>query len=226
MTFDERAEAAVPAADIFMFSGADDAEQSFGVSNVDTFELPDPAGKSGGVCTSALLQTLWRDEEDDDDEVQYSWADTLQMMREKIAEMGLEQTPQLSASRPVYVNEEICITPPDCEGVKRALLIGVNYTGEANELTSCHSDVRNMKDFLMQIHGFQRENMLIMMDDGNHHQPTKQLILDSLRRLCEISKPGDCIFFQFSGTCSGNNESSWKFPSPVVSLFLTWCCLL
>lgn len=196
MSFDERAEAAVPAADIFLFSGADDSEQSFGVSNIDAFELPDPAGKSGGACTSALLQSLWRDEEDDED-TRYSWADILEMMREKIGDMGLAQTPQLSSSRPIDVNEEIWITPPDCEGVKRALLIGINYTGESNKLESCHSDVRNMKDFLIQTQGFQRKDMLIMMDDGNHHEPNKQLIIDSLRRLCEISQPGDCIFFNF-----------------------------
>jgi metacaspase-1 len=199
MSFDDRAKKAVPAADIYMFSGSVDSQQSYEVSIADdVFELPDPAGKSGGACTSALLQTLWRD--DDDDNIQYSWADTLDLMREKIEDMGLAQTPQLSASRPIDVNEEIWITPPDCKGVKRALLIGVNYAGEPNALSSCHSDVRNMKDFLIQIQGFKRENMLIMMDDGNHHEPTKQLILDSLRRLCEISRPNDCIFFQFSGT--------------------------
>ncbi len=169
---------------IYMFAGADDSQQACDVSNVKGFQLPDPAGKSGGACTSALLQTLWRDEEDDD--VRYSWADTLEMMRTKIEEIGLTQVPQLSASRPIDVNEEIMISNPvrygrgedddydedeDDEsgrgghysGVKRALLIGVNYTGEPNALTSCHNDVRNMKDFLMQVHGFERENMLIMM---------------------------------------------------------------
>jgi metacaspase-1 len=201
MSFDDRATDAVPAPDIYMFSGSVDSEKSYEVSfEDDIFELPDPAGKSGGACTSALLQTLWRDDEDDDDNTPRSWADTLELMRDKIEEMGLSQTPQLSASRPIDVNDDIWITPPDCKGVKRALLIGVNYTGESNALSSCHSDVRNVKDFLIQIEGFKRENMLIMMDDGNHHEPTKQLILDSLRRLCEISRPNDCIFFQFSGT--------------------------
>ncbi|KAG7367578.1 caspase domain containing protein [Nitzschia inconspicua] len=198
MSFDKLAEASVPATSIYMFSAADDVGQSYGISNVDKDELPDPSGKSGGACTSALLQTLWRDDEDEED-VQYSWADTLQMMREKMEEMGLTQTPQLSAARPIDANEEICITPPKCKGVKRALLIGINYTGESNALNSCHSDVRNVKEYLIQFQGFQRENMLIMMDDGNHHEPNKQLILDSLRKLCEISKSGDCIFFQFSG---------------------------
>lgn len=171
--FDERIKKAIPAM-IYMFSGADDAQQACDVSNVKGFNLPDPAGKSGGACTSALLQTLWRD--DDDDDVRYSWAETLELMREKIEEIGLTQVPQLSTSRPIDVNEEIVISNPtsgegDDEseigeggvGVKRAMLVGVNYTGEPNALTSCHNDVRNMKDFLMQVHGFQRENMLVLM---------------------------------------------------------------
>jgi hypothetical protein len=195
MSYDDQVEEAIPAT-IYMFAAADDPPKQIDVSNIAGFQLPDPAGRSGGACTSALLQTLWRD---GDDDVQYSWAETLELMQEKIDELGLEQIPQLSTSRQIDMNEEICITPPDCEGVKRAMLIGLNYTDDENALTSCHNDVRNMKKFLMEVHGFQRENMMILMDDGNHHEPTKQLILDGLRRLCEISQPGDCIFFQFSG---------------------------
>ncbi len=173
------------------------SQQSTEVSNVKTFELPDPAGKAGGACTSALLQTLYRDEGDDD--IRYTWAETLELMREKIEEIGLNQQPQLSTSRPIDVNEEIQIVPPDCEGTKRALLVGINYEGEPNALTGCQKDTRNVKEFLIDVCGFERENMLILMDDGKHHQPTKQLIEDGLTRLAEISQPGDCIFFQFSG---------------------------
>jgi hypothetical protein len=122
----------------------------------------------------------------------------------------LTQVPQLSTSKPIDINEEICITaPPEYDeeydeyvagnGTKRAMLVGINYTGEDNALTSCHNDVRNMKDFLVSVHGFERQNMLILMDDDNHHEPTKQLIMDGFRRLCQISQPGDSIFIQFSG---------------------------
>ena len=80
------------------------------------------------------------------------------------------------------------------------MLIGINYVGDPHALTGCHNDVRNMKDFLMEVHGFERENMLILVDDELHHFPTKQLILDGFRKLAEISKPGDAIFIHFSGT--------------------------
>jgi hypothetical protein len=200
MSFEERVEKAIPSGMIYMFASIDNSQRPIGNST----QLPDPKGKSGGACTSALLQTLWQDtdEEDDDDEpVRYTWLETIESMKEKVADLGLTQQPQLLTSRPINaVDEEACIVPPYCEGVKRALLMGVNYAGQRNKLSSCHSDVRNMKQFLMQVHGLQRENMLIIMDDGNHHEPTKQLFLDGLRRLCEISRPGDSIFVQFSGT--------------------------
>jgi hypothetical protein len=197
MSFDERVEEKIPAM-IYMFAGADDSQQSADVSNVQSFTLPDPAGKAGGACTSALLQTLYRDEDSDD--IRYSWAETLSLMREKIEDIGLTQQPQLSTSRPIDVNDEIHIVPPGCEGTKRAMLIGINYVGEPNALTGCHNDTRNLKEFLMNVHGFKREDMLIMMDDDKHHPPNKALIMDGFRRLTEVSKAGDCIFIQFSGT--------------------------
>jgi hypothetical protein len=196
MSFDEQIEEEIPAM-VYMFAGADDSQQSTEVSNVKTFDLPDPAGKAGGACTSALLQTLYRD--DDDDGIRYTWAQTLELMREKIEAIGLTQSPQLSASRPIDVNQEIHIVPPDCEGTKRAMLVGINYVGHDNALTGCHKDTRNIKEFLMKVHGFERENMLILMDDDKHHFPTKALIEDGFKRLTEISEPGDCIFIQFSG---------------------------
>lgn len=195
-SFDRQIEREIPAL-FYMFAGADDSQQSADVSNVHTFTLPDPAGKAGGACTSALLQVCYRDE--DDEEVEYTWTEVLEQMREKIQALGLPQVPQLSTSRVIDVNEPMRIVPEGYDGVRRAMLIGINYTGEPNALTGCHNDTRNMKEFLMKVHGFKRENMLVLMDDGKHHAPTKQLIMDGFHRLCEISEPGDVVFIQFSG---------------------------
>ena len=60
--FDHEIEHVIPAT-FFMFAGSDDHQQAAEVSNIKTFELPDPVGKEGGACTSALLQTLYRDDE-------------------------------------------------------------------------------------------------------------------------------------------------------------------
>ena len=106
MSFDERVESTIPAC-FYMFAGANDHQTAADISNVDTFSLPDPSGKAGGACTSAFLQALYRDE--DDEEVNYTWAETLELMRENIEEIGLTQLPQLSSSRPINVDEEVSI---------------------------------------------------------------------------------------------------------------------
>jgi hypothetical protein len=43
-------------ATVLMISGCQDAQTSADVSNVSSFTLPDPNGRAGGACTSALLQ--------------------------------------------------------------------------------------------------------------------------------------------------------------------------
>jgi hypothetical protein len=43
-------------AHVMMISGCEDAQTSADVSNVRDFSLPDPNGKAGGACTSALLK--------------------------------------------------------------------------------------------------------------------------------------------------------------------------
>jgi hypothetical protein len=205
MSFDEQVESAIPGM-FYMFAGADDSQTAADISNIDTFDLPDPAGKSGGACTSALLQSLYRDEGEED--VRHTWAQTLEMMRDKMEEMELTQVPQLSSSRPIDIDEELHLVPPDCSGTKRALLVGINYVDDENGLTGCHNDVQNVKFFLMDYHGFERENMLILADDDKHHVPTKQIIIDGFRRLAEISKPGDVIFIHYSGTRYGDSAES------------------
>jgi hypothetical protein len=205
MSFDENVESTIPGM-FYMFAGADDSQTAADISNIDTFDLPDPAGKSGGACTSALLQSLYRDE--GSEVVNYTWAQTLEIMRDKMEEMELTQVPQLSSSRPIDIDEELHLVPPDCSGTKRALLVGINYVDDENGLTGCHNDVQNVKFFLMDYHGFERENMLILADDDNHHVPTKQIIIDGFRRLAEISKPGDVIFIHYSGTRYGDSAES------------------
>jgi hypothetical protein len=45
-------------ATVLMISGCKDAQTSADVSNVSSFTLPDPNGRAGGACTSALLQGM------------------------------------------------------------------------------------------------------------------------------------------------------------------------
>jgi metacaspase-1 len=41
--------------------------------------------------------------------------------------------------------------------------------------------------------------MLILMDDGRHHPPTRKNILDAFDRIVQYSKAGDCVFVHYSG---------------------------
>ena len=100
--------------------------QSHSVSNVGSFRLPDPAGRAGGALTSALLNTTYADHADTGADL--SFKETLMTAREKLKEMGFEQIPQLSASRPTDLDQPFSIIPPDFEGARRAVMIGVSLS--------------------------------------------------------------------------------------------------
>lgn len=41
--------------------------------------------------------------------------------------------------------------------------------------------------------------MLILMDDGKHHPPTRKNIIDAFTRITQYSKAGDTVFVHYSG---------------------------
>ena len=142
----EQAEAYIPA-EVHLFSGCRDEETSADVSNVALFGLPDPAGRAGGACTSALLKTLYAYEINTGKGLNY--AQVLTRMRTCLQERKMTQIPQLSSSRPLDVNEKWELVPEKCKnGTKRALMIGINYKGMKGELTGCHNDVNNVSHIL------------------------------------------------------------------------------
>lgn len=187
-------------AEWFMFASSEDHQTSNEVYNVgNTMNLPDPNGREGGACTAAFLQACYRDERDTDTDLSY--VGILRKMRDAMGDLGFDdQHPQLSCSREIDVNRTMHVVPPGNVGNKRALLIGINYTGQKGELKACHNDVKNMKDFLMDVHGFDERDMLILMDDGQCKMPTKKNIETGFRILTSRSKPGDVVFVMFSGT--------------------------
>lgn len=159
-------------------------------------QLPDPAGRAGGACTSALLQVLYRDHQPVEP---MSWVTCLHKMRSVLRGMGYDQVPQLTSSRMIDVDKPMVIVPPGHTGAKRGVLIGINYTGQQGQLSGCHNDVKNIKDYLEKVQGFRDQDMLVLMDDGQHHAPTRQTILNAYKRITEYSKPGDVVFIHYSG---------------------------
>eukprot|EP00578_Thalassiosira_sp_NH16_P011561 CAMPEP_0181120302 /NCGR_PEP_ID=MMETSP1071-20121207/24082_1 /TAXON_ID=35127 /ORGANISM="Thalassiosira sp., Strain NH16" /LENGTH=464 /DNA_ID=CAMNT_0023204945 /DNA_START=132 /DNA_END=1529 /DNA_ORIENTATION=+ len=200
--FLDNAQKAIPAS-VRMISGSHDSQTSADVSNISSqFKLPNPAGRSGGACTAALLQVLYQSHEHGRDDI--CWVDVLRQMREVLEDKGFEQIPQLTSSRMIDVHDPFVITPTDGSfnhknNTQRAVLIGINYTGQSGQLSGCHNDVHNVAKYLTQVQGFRKENVTILMDDGVHKNPTKSAIMSAYKRLVKESKEGDVVFCHYSG---------------------------
>jgi metacaspase-1 len=129
--------------DIRMISGCEDAQTSADVSNVNAFQLPDPAGLAGGACTATLLNILYQDEHVPADDL--SFIQVLTKMRQNLQAKGFQQIPQLTSSNPIDVNLDFDLVPKTATGIRRAVMVGINYIGHSpGELRGCHNDVLNM----------------------------------------------------------------------------------
>jgi len=120
-------------------------------------------------------------------------------MRGVLDAKNFEQIPQLSSSRELDVDTKFDITPDNFNGTKRAVLIGINYVGQEGELAGCHNDVLNMKEYLMDVHDFQEENMIVLLDDGVHKDPTKANIIAAYQQIVSDSQSGDVVYAHYSG---------------------------
>lgn len=129
-----------------------------------------------------------------------AWVETLEAMRQNLKAQGYEQIPQLTSSRKVDVSHAVSFTnSKGAGGTKRAVLIGINYVGQQGQLSGCHNDVNNMKNYLTAVHGYEESNMTILMDDGAHTAPTHDNILKAYQNLANSSKAGDSCFCHYSG---------------------------
>jgi hypothetical protein len=78
---------------------------------------------------------------------------------------------------------------------KKALLIGINYTGTSNELRGCINDVNSIKERISN-QGFTDINVLT---DLTTKKATRNNILEELKNLLINSKEGDLLFLLYSG---------------------------
>jgi len=194
MSSNAQVEQAIPA-EVRMISGSRDAQTSADVSNVASFQIPDPAGRSGGACTSALLKVLHKDYQIH----VLTFQEVLLQMRDILNDKGYTQVPQLTSSRPLNISHPFTLKPDDFSGTCRAVVIGINYVGQSGELSGCHNDVNNMMGYLIEKYGFQKENITILMDDGEHEEPTRDNIMNAFKNLVSKSEKGDVCFVHFAG---------------------------
>lgn len=89
----------------------------------------------------------------------------------------------------------------NCSGRRKALLIGINYTGSRNRLRGCINDVRNVKAFLER-NGYREQDMVILTDEpqrGPKCQPTRDNILRGFQWLVSGARTNDSLFLHYSG---------------------------
>jgi hypothetical protein len=56
-----------------------------------------------------------------------------------------------------------------------------------------------MKKYIQDVHGFEEENIVILMDDGIHTEPTKANIIDAYKTIIAQAEENDAIFLHYSG---------------------------
>jgi hypothetical protein len=78
---------------------------------------------------------------------------------------------------------------------KKALLIGINYTGTSKELYGCINDVNSIKERITNA-GFKNINVLT---DLTTKKATRLNILEEFKNLLINAKSGDLLFFLYSG---------------------------
>ncbi len=79
--------------------------------------------------------------------------------------------------------------------------LSMETTGDSpGELSGCWNDVLNMKRYIKRVHGFKDENIVVLLDDGKHTEPTYKNIINAYKRVISQSEDGDAIFLHYSGT--------------------------
>ena len=100
---------------------------------------------------------------------------------------------------------------------KKALLIGINYTGTINELYGCINDVNSIKERITA-NGFTNINTIT---DLTNKKPTRDNILLEFKNLLINSQAGDLLLFFYSGhgsyTLDKNKDEQDRYDELIVS---------
>ena len=54
-------------------------------------------------------------------------------------------------------------------------------------------------DYIKDVHGFEDDNITLLLDDGDHTKPTKANIAAAYRNLVKTAKDGDVVYLHYSG---------------------------
>lgn len=96
-------------------------------------------------------------------------------------------------------------------GVKRAVLIGINYFGTSAELAGCINDIYDIETYLRGL-GF--TEFTILKDNANDPEhkfadsPTRANIVAAMKAAIAATKAGDCLYIHYSGHGSHSQDVS------------------
>jgi len=100
---------------------------------------------------------------------------------------------------------------------KKALLVGINYIGNSNQLYGCINDVNSIKERITT-KGFTN---ITTITDLTKQKPTRDNILFEFKNLLMNSQAGDLLFFLYSGHGSyildKNNDEEDRYDELIVS---------
>ncbi|KAI0247399.1 caspase domain-containing protein [Lactifluus subvellereus] len=128
--------------------------------------------------------------------------------------LQVSQVPRSRGRKPLLSREVDAPDPPRrdwrshplfrhsrCTGRRKALCVGINYTGQRNELHGCVNDAKNIYQFLMEHHRYPHSNIIVLTDDNPNPraQPTRKNMMNSMRWLVEDARPDDALFIHYSG---------------------------
>lgn len=112
-----------------------------------------------------------------------TWAEMLRKMKVEMQALEFSQLPSITSSRKFDLNKPFSLVSPEFDpkkNKKRSLLIGSNYSDMPGaELKSSHDDIRSMKDYIVNVHGFpeQKGLMTILLDDSEHKPPDRKSVV-------------------------------------------------
>lgn len=84
---------------------------------------------------------------------------------------------------------------------KKALLIGINYFGDPNQLLGCINDTRDVFGFLSGHFSFRYQDTVMLTDDQIYEdkRPTGANIRYWMKWLVKDAEPQDSLFFHYAG---------------------------
>ncbi|KAI0055439.1 hypothetical protein BV25DRAFT_175640 [Artomyces pyxidatus] len=88
-----------------------------------------------------------------------------------------------------------------CTGRKKAVCVGINYTGSSNALAGCQNDAKSVYHFLIDHQKYPPNQVMFLTDSARdpRARPTRDVLLNAMRWLVRDACPDDSLVFHYSG---------------------------